>query len=160
MMIMVIIIIHGICTDYTDWFICCVATLYRLRKLHSVIWAKYVYALWMWKGGRGSSYVMHKTDIFSWKFWGIPWKMLSGWLVGIWIKYLPDTNQMCCHRANLLRSNLVGGKMSVCLRWGELWHLSQSNYHMEFVQSNAIYIRLIFFVTYCVTMFYTLTGTV
>lgn len=80
---------------YTDWFICYVATLYQLQKLHSVIWAKYVYALWMWKGGRGSSHGMHKTDIFifSWKSWGIPWKILSGWLV-LWLEFESSTSQI------------------------------------------------------------------
>lgn len=83
---------------------------------------------------------------------------LASSLTGVWIKYQPHTNQMCCHRANLLRSDLVCGKMSVCLRWGEFWHVSQSNFNMEFVQNNAIYIRFIF-ITSCVTMFYTLTAT-
>lgn len=150
---------------YTDWVICCFATLYQLEKLHSVIWARYVCALWMWKGGRGSSHGMHKIDIFMEVLRETVKNVvrLASSVTGIWIKYKPDTNEMCCHRANLLRSNLVGGKMGVSLKWRESCEashkqLSQSHFHMEFVQSNAIYIRFIFIMP-CVTMFYTLTAT-
>lgn len=88
---------------------------------------------------------------------------LASSVTGICIKYQPDTDEMCCHRANLLQSNLVGGKIGVSLRWGESCEashrqLSQSHFHMEFVQSNAIYIRFIFIMS-CVMMFYTLTAT-